>query len=782
MLHRILIVFLILLVQQGFAQQPDSKKYKITGTVKGAWGERLEGAYVVFSQDKSALSDKQGRFSIALSKGTYEVNCQFIGMAPFRETIVVTEDKDIVLTLVPRNFDLKVVEVTARPTTGINSTNMGSSYIDQKLMTRMPKLLGEADVIRTVSTLPGVVNAGEGTSGFFVRGGSADQNLVLMDDAPIFNSNHLFGFFSVYNPDILKSFTLHRSGISARYGSRISSILDVSLRDGNEDKMQYEIGLSPITAKFSMDGPISEKLTMLVALRGAYPNYVMKLFPSKNIKKSSGHFYDGNIKFKYKLDEKNSLTFSGYHSGDGFKFPNDTTYQWTNTLGTLKWNHLFSNDFTGTATAVKSIYKNKVEGISTGEEFELRSGIDLSQFKVDFGYFGKENHQVDFGAEVSLYAIEPGDLVPYGTSSLNRRTLQDDKGLESVAFINDEFKLNDKFSVSVGLRYSHFAKIGPSVTYVYAEGQPRSDLNIIDTLYYSSGNVVQTYHGLEPRASVKYSLSEASSFKIGYSRTRQYIQLISNTAAITPVDVWKLSNKHIEPQVSDQVSVGYFFMDPESMYEYSWEVYYKKLYNQVDYKDGATILLNPSLESDLLFGDGYAYGSEWLVKKNLGRMRGWVSFTYSRSLRKIAGATKAETINDGEYYPSNYDKPLNLNVFVDYHLWPNWKVSGNFTYNTGRPVTAADSWYWFQGQIFSNYAGRNQQRMPDYHRLDVSLNREIIKTDKAEYSGSLSVYNVYGRKNAYSMLYQHYYGESPSAYKLSVLGAPVPSINFNVKF
>ncbi|MBB6611606.1 TonB-dependent receptor [Pontibacter sp. Tf4] len=782
MLQRLLLVLLLFLSQQAIAQESGARQYRLSGTVKGAWGEKLEGAYLVFSSGKTALSDKQGRFSVMLPAGKHEVTCQFIGMTPFRETVVLNSDKEVVFTLIHRNFDLQVVEITGRQVTDPSSTNMGSTFIDQKLMTRMPKLLGEADVIRTVSALPGVVNAGEGTSGFFVRGGSADQNLVLMDDAPLFNANHLFGFFSVYNPDILKSFMLHRSGISARYGSRISSILDVSLRDGNPDKMQYEIGVSPITGKLSMDGPLSEKATMLVAVRGAYPNYIMKLFPSRNIKQSSGHFYDANLKLKYKLNENNNLSFSGYYSNDGFKFPNDTTYQWSNALGTVKWSHLFNNDFSGVATLVKSVYKNKVEGLSTGEEFELHSGVDLTQAKLDFGYFGLKGHQVDFGGEASLYAIEPGDLRPSGTSSLNPRTMQQDRGIEKTLYVNDEITFSEKLSISLGLRYSHFAKIGPAVSYVYAEGQPRSEQTITDTIHYSSGSVVKTYHGLEPRASVKYSLTPASSVKVGYSRTRQYIQLISNTAAITPVDVWKLSNQYIKPQVADQLSVGYFYADTESMYEFNWEVYYKKLYNQVDYKDGATLLLNPSLESDLLIGDGYAYGSEWMVKKNIGRLKGWVSLTYSRSMRQIEGATAAETINNGDPYPSNYDKPVNVNVFADYHLWPDWKFTANFTYTTGRPVTLADSWYWYQGQIFANYSGRNQERMPDYHRLDVSLNREPIKKENVEYSYGISVYNLYGRKNAYSMLYQHYYGEPPSAYKLSVIGAPIPSINFNIKF
>ncbi|WP_347159550.1 TonB-dependent receptor [Pontibacter chitinilyticus] len=778
----ILLLLLLLLVLESRAQERQ-QTYKLSGIVRNNWGVRLKDAFLVISPGAKGLStDKDGYYTVQLPEGTYTIACQYIGMVPFKQTVRL--DKDVVLDvqLVEKNFNLMQVEVTAKPSMSVNSTGMGSSYIDQKLLTRMPKLLGEADVLRSVSALPGVVNAGEGTSGFYVRGGSADQNLVLLDDAPVFNANHLFGFYSVYNPDILKSYVLYRSGTPARYGGRISSILDVSMEDGNTDKMRYQIGLSPITAKLSMDGPISPKVSMLVAARGAYPDYILKMFPSKNIKNSSGYFYDGNFKLKYRPGKNDNLSFSSYYSADGFKFPYDTTYHWTNKLGTLKWNHLFSDQFAGTATLVKSVYQNTVEGVGIGEEFKLNSGLDYSQAKLDFGYFGQENHQLDFGASAALYDIQPGDLVPHGTSSLNRRTLERDKGYEFAVYGNDEIKLSQKLSVSVGLRATHYRKVGPSAVYLYADGEPRSELTVYDTLQYGAGKTIQVYQGLEPRLSVKYSLSDQAALKVGLSRTRQYIQLISNTAAITPVDMWKLSNKYIKPQMADQLSMGYFFIHPENRYEFSWEVYYKKLYNQLDYKDGAVLLLNPTLEADLLTGSGYAYGSEWMLKKDKGRLTGWVSLSYARSFRKIKGDTPEETINGGKAYPSNYDKPINLNIFADYHLSPKWKASTTFTYTTGRPITASDSWYWYQDQIYANYAGRNQERMPDYHRLDVALTREIIKTKYAEYSGGISVYNLYGRKNAYSTLYQHYYGEPPSAYKLSIIGAPIPSVNFNVNF
>ncbi|PRY12260.1 outer membrane receptor protein involved in Fe transport [Pontibacter ummariensis] len=774
------LLFLFVLAPKGQAQQ---QQYTLSGTVRSAWGERLEEAYMVINPgNKIVATGEKGRFSITLEEGTYQIICQYVGMEPFSYEVVLNEDLDVNLELVQRNFQLKQVEITTQPTMDVNSTHLGSTYVDQKLLARMPALLGEADVIRSVSSLPGVVNAGEGTSGFYVRGGSADQNLILLDDAPVFNANHLFGFFSIYNPDVLESYELHRSGISAKYGSRISSILDVKMQDGNFEKMRYQVGLSPITAKLSADGPITPKLSMLVALRGAYPDYVLKLFPSDNIRNSSGYFYDGNLKFKYQLNEKNNFSFSGYYSADGFKFPYDTTYHWTNTLGTLKWNHLFNNDFAGTLTLVKSLYQNTVEGIATGEEFKLKSGIDYAQVKADLGYYGLDQHELEFGTSAALYDIQPGDLIPYGTSSLNRRTQDRDKGYEYTAYLNDSFVLNEKLSLSIGLRYSFFRKVGPAEVYLYAEGVPRSETSVYDTLRYSSGEAVQHYQGLEPRFSVKYSLNAKSSLKLGLSRTRQYIQLISNTAAITPVDVWKLSNKYMEPQVADQVTVGYFYMHPERRYEFTWEVYYRKLYNQLDYKDGAVILLNPTLEADLLYGEGEAYGSEWLLKKSKGRLTGWLSLSYSRSFRTIAGNTPEETINNGAPYPSNYDKPVNISIFTNYHLTPKWTFSSNFNYSTGRPITGSDSWFNYHGNIFANYYGRNQERLPDYHRLDISFNYTFRKSERVEKNLSISVYNLYFRKNAYSTLFQHYFGAPPMAYRLAVIGVAIPSVSYNIKF
>lgn len=428
------------------------------------------------------------------------------------------------------------------------------------------------------------------------------------------------------------------------------------------------------------------------------------------------------------------------------------------------------------------MYDNNVNGIAVGEEFNLHSGINFTQLKADVNYLGFSGQLMDAGAGVADYRIQPGKLSTYGTSSFNPIELQQDNGTEYFAYINDEIALSEKLSVAAGLRYAYYVKKGSADIYVYEEGRPRSETSVTDTLSYGRGDVAQTYQGLEPRASVKYSLTPTSAIKAGYSRTRQYVQIVSNTATITPVDVWKLSNSYIKPQIADQFSVGYFSLTTNNAYEFSWEVYYKKLSSQIDYKDGATILLNPTLEADLLFGSGTAYGSEWLIKKNAGKFNGWLSLTYSRSFRTIAGSTQEETINNGIQYPSNYDKPLNLNIFTNYQINTRWTFSANFNYNTGRPITASDSWFRYLNTIFSNYKGRNQQRMPDYHRLDLSFNFNAPPDKKIQTSWSISVYNLYLWNNAYSTLFKHYYGSPVGAYKLSIIGVAVPSASFNIKF
>ncbi len=761
----------------------NQQKYSLTGYVYDQDGTPLESAYVVVNPGNvTTITNEKGYFKMTLVPGSYTIECQYLSRVRYKKDITISADTQVKINLKQSNINLEQVVVTAAPTQDINSVNVGSSYLDLASLKRLPSFLGETDVIKSIATLPGVVNSGEASSGYYVRGGGADQNLILLDGIPVFNSSHLFGFFSVYNPSILSSYTLYRTGGSAKFGGRISSILDVRLKNGSMDKMNYFTEVSPTTLSLEMDGPVSSKTSIVLAGRIADPDYVLSLFSDKNISNSKAGFYDGNFKIKHVFSEKDNIDFSSYASHDWFKFPSDTVYKWSNYLAGVRWNHIYSKNLSSNLSLDKSIYANTTSGMTPGKEYDYTTGINYSGLKLDFNYLRFVRHELDFGAGVEKYIVQPGALQT-SKSIYNPIQLPGERARIFNAYLNDQYTLSRKVSLGLGIRGTCYMNLGPATTYVYREGLPRSYQTIMDTLYFGKGQVSDTYWGLEPRLSVKYSLSEVSSLKASYDRTRQYIQILSNTASITPVDVWKLADRYIKPQYADQVSAGYFYVSAEKTYEFSWELYYRFLHNQVDYKDGAVLVLNDLIDADLLFGRGYAYGSEWFVRKNEGPVTGWLSVSLSRSMSVISGTTPEETINKGQPYPSNYDKPVNVDLFLNYKF-PNslWSFSVNANYNTGRPVTEADSWFLYEGNIFSNYTGRNQERMPDYHRLDISFNYESKPDKRVQTKWSISVYNLYFRRNAYSAFFKHYYGSPPRTYKLSIIGVAVPSLNFGLKF
>lgn len=760
----------------------------LTGTVTDENGKALEMATVTIKPGNHALfTNDKGVFRIELYEDSYEVTVNYLNADGYQEKVQLNKDTDLQIELAVNTTELEAVTVKAQSLVDVNSASMGKSVVDIITMKKQPAFLGEIDVIRSISALPGVVTAGEGASGFYVRGGSADQNLVTIDGAPVFNSAHLFGFFSIFNPDILSKYTLHRSGISAKYGGRISSILDVEFRDGSMDKWSFYTGISPLTVKVGMDGPIGKKTSVLLAARGANPNYLLRLFKNKDVRNSTSYFYDANLKVKHQFSKKTNLLFSSYMSEDGFKFPFDTTYAYGNRVLSLRLNQNFGAGLFANLTASRSYYYTDTEGIAPEEQFAVKSSVNYDQVKLDILKEHAAGSQLEFGVGMGQYNINSGKLEVFSSESqYNPVTLDRDLGNEYFAYLNEEWKLSEKFSILGGLRYSFFQKLGPGTVSYYREDIPKSYTTVIETESFNKGQVISTYHGAEPRFSMKYSLNERSSVKVGLNRMRQYTQLISNTSALTPTDVWRLSNTYIKPQIADQISAGYFMVPKDASYEFSLEVYYKKLYNVVDYKDGAEILLNPVLEADLLFGDGFAYGSEFFVKKNSGNTTGWVSLSVARAFRKISSEFREETINDGKLYPSNYDRPINLNVFLNQQLGLSpWTFSANFTYGSGRPITASDSWFSvYSTKIYSNYRGRNQQRMPDTHRLDVSFLRRNPKlsSKRLETEWGISLYNVYFRKNAFSTLFKDFYGTPPQAYRLAIIGIAVPSLNFNMKF
>ncbi|SFG62688.1 TonB-dependent receptor [Pontibacter chinhatensis] len=746
------------------------------------------GATVVIDElKKGTVTDEKGRFSLTIPAGSYTLEVRSVGMVTDRRRLQLQQSRIMDVELFEVSNELREVEVsTVAPDQNVASLEMGVARLNIKEVKTIPAFLGEVDIVRSVLAMPGVTTVGEGATGFNVRGGSVDQNLVLQDEAPLFNSSHLFGFFSVFNPDMVKDVTLYRGGIPAKYGGRASSVLDVQLRDGNKKGHIVSGGIGLLSSRLMVEGPLAkDKASFILGARGAYPGLMMRYVPDKSVRDSDGYFYDFNGKVSYTLSEKDQLILSGYLSRDSFRFGADTTYAWGTATGTAKWNHTFTNKLFSTVTGVIGDYAYGVSSETAPYDYTLDSDIKYKLLKADLNYEPSEKHQVGVGASATWYKFNSGELKPTSEqSSLLHIKMPEERSLEAAVYLDHQYTLSPKVSVSYGLRYSSYFNLGPGEVYVYNPEVPRRASSITDTLYFDKGEKIKQYNYLEPRASLRVTLDENSSVKLGYNRMVQYIHLISNTTAVSPVDIWKTSNPYLKPQVGDQVALGYFRNFDDNSVEFSAEGYYKKLYNLVEYKDGARLLLNKTLDADLLPGEGKAYGVELMVRRKGKKLTGWASYTFSRALRQVDGTTPEEKINRGELFPSNFDKPHDFTVVMNQQLSRLISVSANFTYSTGRPTTYPESVAKIGGLLMVNYSDRNQYRIPDYHRLDVAL---IIDGSKKRNPNSISnwtfsVYNLYGRKNPYSVYFKPIYGGSiPQAYKLSVIGSAVPAISYNFK-
>lgn len=759
----------------GYVQEAKTKEPGIGATV------RLD------ELKKGTVANEKGYYSLTVPAGNYTLLVSAVGMVTDQRKLQLMQSKIMDVELFEVSNQLTETEVTTTAADqNVKSLEMGVARLSVKELKSMPAFLGEVDVVRSVLAMPGVTTVGEGAAGFNVRGGSTDQNLIVQDDAPLFNSAHLFGFFSVFNPDMVEDVTLYRSGVPSRYGGRVSSVLDVKMRDGNKKAAVVSGGVGLLASRLMVEGPlIKDKVSFVVGGRGAYPGWLFRYIPDKAVRESTGYFYDINGKVSAWLGPKDQLTASGYFSRDGFRFGADTTYTWGTATGSVRWNHTFNNSLSGSLTGVTGDYDYGVFADREPYNFELDSEIKYQLAKLDFLYEPNARHSISGGASSTFYNFKAGSFKPTSPESiLQPETLPAERSAEAALYLEHTYTLSEQVSVAYGLRYSSFFNLGPGEMYVYNPEMPRSKAAITDTIQYGSGRVIQKYGYVEPRFSFKLSVSENSSVKVGYNRMVQYTHLISNTTAASPVDVWKPSSAHLKPQIGDQVSVGFFQNLQNNTIELSAEAYYKHLQNLVEYKDGAKLLLNPALEADLLSGKGKAYGLELLLRRKEKKLTGWISYTYSRTLRQVNGETPQEQINKGEYYPSNHDKPHNLNLVINQKLGKRVSAAANFSYSTGRPVTYPESVAMVDGFLIVNYSGRNQHRIPDYHRLDASLviDGNNRRNSKLQGSWAFSVYNLYSRSNPYSVFFKPgYSGNVPQAYKLAVIGAAVPAISYNFK-
>ncbi|MFN8340069.1 MAG: TonB-dependent receptor [Cyclobacteriaceae bacterium] len=750
-------------------------------------GEPIVGAVVMIENPfMGTATDAFGYFSLSLPKGRYELKIKSLGMKTTRRQIMLYSDGKLDIEMKEDIVSLKEIVIESEKDANVTSLQMGKEKLDIKLLKQIPSALGETDVLRTVLTLPGVQSVGEGTVGINVRGGSTSQNLILYNDATIYNPSHLFGFFSTFNPDILKNVELYKSGIPAEYGGRLASILEVTTREGNKKKFSGSGGISPITGRFMIEGPIvSEKTSFILSGRSTYSNWILSQLPNETLRKSAASFYDINALITHQINDKNSLQLSGYFSDDKFKLGNDTSYHYTNRAASAKWKHIFSNRFFGIITGSHSGYDYAIDSKKNPlKAFELSYGISQNQLKADFNYFLDSKHTITFGASSIYYHLQPGTRTASDAQSIVTPVkVQNEQAVESALYVSDRFEVTPKLSLTYGLRYSIYSFLGPKNVYRYQSGVSFNENTIIDTVSYTGHKPISTYHGPELRLAARYALPGAASVKFSYNRMRQYIQMLSNTTAISPTDIWKLSDQYVKPQIGDQISAGYYRNFRSNTIEVSAEAYYKLTKNFIDYKGGATLLLNTHIETDLVSTKGHSYGIEFMLRKLTGKLNGWVTYTYSRSLLQTTSSYTADRINNGRVYPSNFDKPHSLNLIGNYKFNRRFSISVNYTYSTGRPITLPLSRYDLNGAPRLFYSDRNEYRIPDYWRADVSLNIEgNHKIRKLAHSSwTLALYNITGRRNAYSVYFVSQDGKI-NGYKLSIFGNPIPTLTYNFRF
>ena len=762
-------------------------KVNIAGYIRDAQnGEAISGALIYLDHPSVQVrSDQFGYYSLILPAGRHILNIIAPGMFDTRRQVMLYSDGKFDIDLNEKVFRLKEVLVEAGKEKNVRSTTMGMDKLSMTAIKQIPAVMGEVDVLRAVLTLPGVKSVGEASTGLNVRGGATDQNLILFNGANIYNPSHLFGFFSAFDPDVIKDVTLYKSSIPAKYGGRISSVLDITSLDGNDKKVSGSAGIGPLTSKFTLEGPIvKNKTTFVLGARTTYSDWLFKILP-KDYNKSHASFQDGTIHINQKINSKNNVYVNGYISGDKFNLNSDTTYQYHNKNANINWKHIFNNRFYGVFTAGIDHYDYQVafNGDSVNA-YKLAFNINQYKFNADFSYFLSNKHTLSFGLNSLLYDVHSGSVTPTSkTSLIVPDTLEAEHGLESALYLSDHYDVSNDFSLDGGIRFSMFNYLGPKHVNSYAPGLPIDLNNVLATNYYPSGKVIKTYMGPEFRLSARYSLSDNMSIKASANSLRQYIHMLTNTTTISPTDVWKLSDPNIKPQLGTQVALGLYKNFKNNTIETSVELYYKWFSNYLDYKSGAVLVMNHNIETDVINTKGTAYGVELLLKKATGKINGWLTYTYSRSLLQQNDPNAAEKINNGDQYPSNFDQPHNASFSGNYRFTHRFSISLNATYSTGRPITLPIAEYDYAGSVRVLYSQRNAYRIPDYFRTDFSMSLEgNHKIHQLTHnSWTLGVYNLTARKNAYSVYFISENG-GIKGYKLSIFGTAIPFITYNIRF
>lgn len=758
----------------------------LSGVVKDAErGKGIDGAFIsVAGRTGNAISDKDGNYSISLPRGNNTIIIRRLGMQPTNRKLMIYEDGTVDIFM---EYHVETDEVVVTGNRDVvEGMEMGQDYLSIKAIRQTPTIFGEADVLRVIMTLPGVQTSGEASTGFNVRGGAADQNLILFNDAVVYNPSHLFGFFSAFNPDVIKSVELYKSNIPAQHGGRLSSVLEIVTRDGNSKKFAGSGGIGLLTGRLTLEGPIIKgKTSFIIGGRSTYSNWLLNQLKNSVYSGSSASFHDVNLHLSHRANEKNHFSLTAYHSSDNFNLKKEVMYGYRNQNMVLKWRREFGSKLTGTFTGAYSGYNYDVANESNPVNgYKLQFGIRQYQFKSDFKYRLNDSHTLAFGLSSLHYAVQPGKTDPSGPASkVISDAVQEEQGLESALYISDLYEVSPRLSFQGGIRFSFFNYLGPKDVYLYPEGIPKSVYTVRDTVTYKKGEAGKSYGGPEFRLSGRYMLTDNMSVKLSYNTTRQYIHMLSNTTSISPTDIWKLSDPNIEPTKGQQVSLGFYRNYKSGIIETSVEIYGKRMTNYLDYKPGARLIQNHHVETDVVSTRGKGYGAEFMVKKTSGKLNGWVSYTYSRILLNMDDAAQGEPINNGSWYPANFDKPHDFTFIGNYRLSYRFSTSLNLTYSTGRPVTLPVAHYNLAGSQRVLFSDRNQYRIPNYFRIDLSLNIEGNHKIKklAHSSWTVAIYNLTGRRNVYSVYFRSENGKI-QGYKLSVFGQPIPTITYNFRF
>ncbi|TCK64741.1 outer membrane receptor protein involved in Fe transport [Winogradskyella wandonensis] len=768
-------------------------KYTLSGIVSDSkTTETLIGVNVIVPELKNGtMTNEYGFYSLTLEEGTYDIQISYLGFKTITETIDLTSDKTINFKLVESAESLDEIVITEDiEKLNIRKPQMSVNSLSIKTIKQLPVVLGEVDVIKSITLLPGVTNAGEGSSGFNVRGGSADQNLILLDEATIFNSSHLFGFFSVFNPDAIKDIKLYKGGIPAKYGGRVSSVLDIYQKEGNNEEFHLNGGIGLVSSRLLAEGPLKKgKGSFLVGGRSSYAHLFLPLFDLDNI----AYFYDLNTKLSYRLNDRNSIYLSGYFGRDVFSLADSFTNTYGNSVLNFRWNHLFSDKLFSNLSLIYSDYYYGLSLDFVG--FDWESGIRNFNVKYDFKHYISDKLKLEYGLNSIYYKFNPGEILPIDEDSgINPDKLIDKYAFENAVYIDAEQKLSDKLSVSYGARLSTFHRLGQDEINSYQDDNPlifNQDLQIyekaepIGTVSFSRNDVLESFAYIEPRASLAYQLNDESSVKASYNRMTQYLHLLSNTSSPTPLDVWTPSGQFIKPQILDQFAVGYFKSFENDKFSLEVESFYKIIENRIDYIDGANLIANDAIEQVILNGEARAYGLEVLFRKNEGRFKGWLAYTLSKSEQRTPGRTNQETgINNGQWYNTPWDKTHDITFTGSYELSKKWSINTNFLYQTGIPATFPNGQYQFNGITIPVYEARNSSRLTDYHRLDLSFNYNPRPNSQKKLKGQwvFSLYNIYNRRNAANITFrENRMSGRNEATRLAIFGV-VPAVTYNFQF